>query len=304
MGAMNEEQRNDRTYGANRKGSFVLLASNHGSMIVNRLDFLVDRPGYAVGVGCELLENSQYEMREVDLAVALLALRREYNGPGVVAIDGGANIGVHTIEWAKAMTHYGQVIAIEPQERIFYALCGNIVLNNCHNAYAIQVGLADKAERIMMPVPDYTRPASYGGCELRAPPISGMVSTGQETSVYAPVDLIQIDHLNLPRIDLIKLDLEGMEVAALQGGAQAIAEHHPVLIVEHVKSGVTAITDFLTPLDYECFQFAGNLVCAHRLDKCLDHIRHLFKHLMREQAGTNDTNLEWLKFSQPAEKVA
>jgi len=26
------------------------------------------------------------------------------NGDGVVAVDGGANIGAHTIEWATAMT--------------------------------------------------------------------------------------------------------------------------------------------------------------------------------------------------------
>lgn len=298
MGAMTKEERERRTYGANRKASFVLAASNHGTMIVNRLDFLLDRPGYAVGVGCEILENSQYEMREIDLIIGLLELRREYNGPGVIAIDGGANIGVHTIEMAKAMSNYGQVVAIEPQERIFYALAGNIVINNCHNACAIQAGLAEKAGMAEMPVPDYTRPASYGGCELRPPPVGGMVSTGQVTADRAPVRLMRIDDLDLNRIDLIKLDLEGMEVAALEGGAEAIQEHHPLLVVEHIKSGIENITAILKPWGYEAFQFEGNLFCAHRLDKCLDHIRHLFQHLMREQAGV-DENFEWLKFSRP-----
>ena len=48
------------------------------------------------------------------------------HGDGVVAVDGGANIGVHTIEWATAMTGWGSVIAIEPQERIYYALAGTL----------------------------------------------------------------------------------------------------------------------------------------------------------------------------------
>src|SRR5438876_5542386 len=86
-----------------RKSAFVLAATDHGTMILNRLDFLSDRPGYAVGVGCEILEHTAYEPKEIDLTVALLMLRREYFGPGVVAIDGGANIGVPTIEWARAM---------------------------------------------------------------------------------------------------------------------------------------------------------------------------------------------------------
>ena len=32
----------------------------------------------------------------------LLALRRRHFGDGVIAVDCGANIGVHTVEWARA----------------------------------------------------------------------------------------------------------------------------------------------------------------------------------------------------------
>ena len=45
----------------------------------------------------------------------------------------GANIGVHTVEWARHMYGWGNVIAIEAQERLYYSLCGNISLNNCLN---------------------------------------------------------------------------------------------------------------------------------------------------------------------------
>jgi hypothetical protein len=49
-------------------------------------------------------------------------LRRQYFKDGVVVIDCGANIGAHTIEWGKRMTGWGSVLAIEAQERIYYAL--------------------------------------------------------------------------------------------------------------------------------------------------------------------------------------
>src|SRR6266481_6738013 len=99
-----------------RKIAFVLAASDHGTMIVNRLDYrMVDqRSGF--GVGFQILEAATFDPQEVDMALSLLELRRKYFGDGVVAIDCGANIGVHTIEWAKRMNGWGQVIAIEAQE--------------------------------------------------------------------------------------------------------------------------------------------------------------------------------------------
>jgi FkbM family methyltransferase len=80
----------------------------------------------------------------VDFAAGLLTLRRQYYGDGVVAIDCGANIGVFTLEWARAMTGWGSVIAVEAQERIYYALAGNIAINNCFNARAVLAAVADK----------------------------------------------------------------------------------------------------------------------------------------------------------------
>src|ERR1035437_1300903 len=113
-----------------RKQIFILDATDHGTLIVNRMDYRMEDESHAVGVGLELLEEGHYQPHEVETALGILAVRRKYYGDGVCAIDGGANIGVHTIEWAKAMTGWGNVVAVEPQERIFYALAGNIAINN------------------------------------------------------------------------------------------------------------------------------------------------------------------------------
>src|SRR5689334_1513572 len=109
-----------------RKIAFVLAASDHGTMIVNRLDYRMVKENAGFGVGFQILETSSFDASEVDTALGLLELRRKYFGDGVVALDCGANIGVHTVEWAKRMTGWGMVKAFEAQERIFYALAGNI----------------------------------------------------------------------------------------------------------------------------------------------------------------------------------
>src|ERR1700755_496056 len=140
---------------AARKLAFVLASSDHGTMIVNRFDYRMVDAQRGFGVGFQILENACFDPTEVRLMTDLLIVRRKHHGDGVVAIDCGANIGVHTIEWAKMMTGWGSVLAIEAQERIYYALAGNIAINNCFNALAVHAAITDKPGIIMMPQPDY-----------------------------------------------------------------------------------------------------------------------------------------------------
>ena len=90
--------------------------------IVNRFDEVRRPDNSGFGVGFQLLENAAYDPADVTLLLTLLDLRRRCYGDGIVAIDCGANIGVHSVEWARHMTGWGIVIAIEAQERIYYAL--------------------------------------------------------------------------------------------------------------------------------------------------------------------------------------
>jgi hypothetical protein len=136
-----------------RKIAFISAATEHGTLIVNRFDqhLLGQSNGY--GVGFQLLETASYDGGEIDLALKLLDLRRQHHGDGVVAVDCGANVGVHTIEWARHMTGWGVVLAIEAQERIYYALAGNIAINNCFNARAIQRKPAGRHENAEAELP-------------------------------------------------------------------------------------------------------------------------------------------------------
>ncbi len=47
---------------------------------------------------------------------------------------------------------------------------------------------------------------------------------------------LKLDELNFPRVDFIKLDVEGMELEALEGARQLIETSHPILLVESIKS--------------------------------------------------------------------
>src|ERR1700728_1993273 len=134
---------------------FILISSNHGTMIMNRNDYYTHSDGKGWGVGYQLLSTGSHDHQEVDFILALLEMRRKYFGNGVVALDCGANIGVHTVEWARAMYGWGEVMAFEAQEKIFYALAGNVVINNCLNVSARYCAVGENCAPIDVPEPDY-----------------------------------------------------------------------------------------------------------------------------------------------------
>jgi FkbM family methyltransferase len=254
---------------------FVLVASGHGSLIVNRNDYRMIDAERGYGVGYDILGTSFYKPDEIANALYLLTLRREFFGEGVVAIDCGANIGVHTIEWAKMMQGWGRVIAIEAQERIFYALAGNIALNNCFNATALYAAVGATAGTITVPQPDYLKPASFGSLELR--PGDSNEFIGQPID-YAPekgieICLLAIDSLGLDRIDFLKIDVEGMELEAIEGARESIKRSRPQIFVETIKTDKDALTTLLDGLGYAHFQLGMNLLAVHRSDPALQKIK-------------------------------
>lgn len=253
--------------------AFCLVSSDHGPMLVNRMDYNHLFNGDFYGVGAQIMENGCYEPRDVQSLGDLLLCRRNHFGDGVVALDAGANIGVHSVEWSRLMRGWGSVVAIEAQERIFYALAGNLTIQNCLNARAVWAALGAECGEISFPEPDYARQGSFGSFELR--PRVGIENIGQQIDYAAPTSkcaLASIDSLDLKRLDLLKLDLEGMEAEALEGAKETIARCKPILFVETIKSDKEAISATLREAGYRILPNGMNILAVHESDKTLENI--------------------------------
>lgn len=258
-----------------RKVAFVTVATDHGTLIVNRFDYHMLDQARGVGCGFQLFNTSCYDPGEVALAHKLLDLRRHYYSDGVIAVDCGANIGVFTIEWAKHMTGWGIVIAFEAQERIYYALAGNIAINNCFNARAIHAAVGSELGMMKIPKPNYFAPGSFGSLELRKredTEFIGQVVDYSEASLV-PVQTTTVDSFNFPRLDLLKLDIEGMELDALAGASECIAGHRPILVVESLKCDKQALRALLERYGYSVFDLGMNFLAVHKIDKCMEHLK-------------------------------
>jgi FkbM family methyltransferase len=252
---------------AYRKVDFIVAATEQGVFILNRNDAAGDGKGGVFSVGAQLLINGCYEDGEIGAISQILDLRRQYYGDSVMVVDCGANIGVHTVAWAKAMHDYGRVLAIEPQERLFYALTGNIAINNCHNATALLAAVGAETGQIDIPTPDYSKSMSFGSLELLESPDNE--DAGQVIDYHnnlSSVRLLTLDSLRLPRLDFLKIDVERMELDVLSGADRTLRECKPVMMIETMKLDPNCLISLLDEYGYDCFPAKLSLLAVHRED--------------------------------------
>jgi len=177
----------------------------HGPMLFNRHDQFV---------GASLLKYGEFCPGES-------ALFRQLLKPGMTVVEVGANIGAHTVDLSRLVGPAGRVYAFEPQRIVFQTLCANLALNACTNVFAHQVAIGAASGEVLVPVLAPDRPNNFGGVSLLG------ATQGER------VPLRRLDELGLAHCHMLKLDLEGMEIEALQGGAALVRRCRPVLYVEN-----------------------------------------------------------------------
>jgi len=162
--------------------------------------------------------------------------------PGDVILDVGANIGAHTLFFAKKVGLAGRVYAFEPQRMVYQTLCANMALNSITNTFCIQAALAEEAGSIVVPALNYAQTNNYGGVGL------GTYATGES------VPVMTLDSLDLSACRLIKIDVEGMEETVLRGAVQTVQRHKPMLYVENdrVEKSQT-LMQFIEDLGYDMY---------------------------------------------------
>lgn len=250
--------------------NFVLTSTDHGMFILNRNDFKMDENNNFYGVGCNLLQMSSFDLEEIDLGATLLNLARQKRGDGVLIVDCGANIGVHSIEWARFAYGWGNLISIEAQDQIFYALCGNIAINNFTNIKAINAAVGSQIGKLKIPKLNYSIPSNYGGFELTKKTED---SIGQQIdytdSNLVEIDQITIDSMNLNRLDFLKIDVEGMEMEVLQGAKETIIRDKPYIMIEILKINFDLLLAFMEEIDYLIFHRENklNVIAFHKEDE-------------------------------------
>ncbi|WP_186405518.1 FkbM family methyltransferase [Candidatus Accumulibacter aalborgensis] len=145
--------------------------------------------------------------------------------PGMRVLDVGAFIGTHSLAFSRFAGAEGRVYSFEPRREIFAVLAANLLINDCHNVTPLNIGLADMKQTAHLQSLDLHQMVNFGGIPLNADSCSS-------TSDTYPMEISTIDNLAIGTIDVIKLDVEGMERLVLNGAESTIARDRPIVFCE------------------------------------------------------------------------
>lgn len=154
-----------------------------------------------------------------------------------VFFDVGSNMGYCSLLMDKVVGEDGKVFAIEPSERDFLRLVDNVNLNRLDNVNVYRLAISDKIGKVTISIAPEERSAlNTLGTEFS--------NRGIEKVQTEEVDSTTLDAFvekeDLSRIDVIKMDIEGSELKALNGARNTIEEYRPALIVGVNKSSLKA----------------------------------------------------------------
>lgn len=161
---------------------------------------------------------------------------------GHTFVDVGANIGLYSVAAAQAVGPTGHVVAVEPTPRTAAVLRQNIQLNGLLESH------------------DITVHECAVGAETGSASLALHASDSGHNSLFADsdttgavvVDVVPLDDL-VPagaRVDIVKIDVEGAELAVLEG-MRRIAEENPSVVVfaeladEHLRRAGTSAAGLL-----------------------------------------------------------
>lgn len=228
--------------------NFVSIDSIYGKIIVNR--FCQFQAETLIKTGKTHIED---ELQKI------LSLVDQLPGNAII-IDGGANIGFFSIPVARQVyERKSKVISFEPQRMLFNALAGSIALNDLDNCFLYNMGLSDAKGKANIPDIDYSKSADFGTISIT----DIQVDTQPNFIDDKVIQTVSIDEMMLPRLDFIKLDIEGHELQAISGGINTIRQYRPILWVEYQFAGVNNIIDRLRDVPNYNFQIIDplNMVC-------------------------------------------
>ena len=190
----------------------AITRARHGWMAYNPHDLYIGRSIERYG-----------EFGETELDVMRLAC-----GPGSIVFDVGANIGTHSVALARHVGPSGAVFAFEPQRVVHGILQTNAALNGLTWIHAERAGVGRVADTMLLADYAYGADDNYGGIAMTA------AQRGW------PVRVVTLDeYLWLPRVDVVKIDVEGMEPDVLDGAHAFLTQYRPVLFVENDRESTS-----------------------------------------------------------------
>lgn len=194
------------------------------------------------------------------------AVIKKYVREGMTVFDIGANIGCHTLLFAKLVGR-GKVISFEPMSWAYSKLKRNLELNNFNNIKLEKIALSN----VIRTSQDIHFRTSWT-----------LDGTSQGPNNKEIVDFITLDEYiiknNINKVDFIKLDVDGYEYKVISGGLATLKRDKPLLLMElgiyslqGARDNIHDLVNTLTGIGYK-FYSENNLNRFQNSDAMINSI--------------------------------
>ncbi|NGP87359.1 FkbM family methyltransferase [Fodinibius halophilus] len=183
-----------------------------------------------------LLEQEDWFEQELDFL-------REYLQPGMNVVDGGASFGTFSLPMAREVGEHGMVYAFEPSATTRKYLESSKQKNNFDQLEIVEKALGDKVGKGRLRIAD-------------TPERNTVDKKGKEAIAMTTLDAWW-NYVGNCSVDVIKLDVNGMEDKALKGAQQLLTQEQPVVLVSlDAKEDLqAAIEEQLQKAGYRLFDY-------------------------------------------------
>jgi len=183
---------------------------------------------------------------------ALTFILQQHSPPGGYCLDIGANLGFYTIKFGQWVGGTGYVAAFEANAAMVERIQDNVALNGFSQVTVVSAAVHSQPGQVEFFV--------------SSDPGKSSVNQIDKATKKIVVPAIVIDEYvsehHLPRLDVIKMDIEGNDCNALLGAVNTLTHFRPFLVFEYKNTTPPEIADrafsLLADLDYQLYSLSRN----------------------------------------------
>jgi len=186
-----------------------------------------------------ILEQGQWYDTEVEFMMDFLQ-------PGMQVVDAGAGFGGYALGATSKVGPEGNVYAFEPVGLMRKHLEISKIENGCSGLEVIGRPLGSTSGKV-------------GLSKAATPELTVLEQDGSDVQVVTLDSWWDFE--GNPEIDLLKVDVNGQELAVLKGADRFLAEQSPVLIlsVSEAEKAISDLVEYLSAREYTFFDFIGGV---------------------------------------------
>jgi FkbM family methyltransferase len=178
-----------------------------------------------------------YERHALAFLAQAASVQRGRRG-SVSYFDVGANVGHHSL-FMSAIAD--SVLAFEPYPPLQAKIAEKIGINNINNIQIVPFALGDETTELGY----HPGAGTNSGAGTFLNDTAGAKADAEKLSIRMGDELL--GELNAPRIDVLKIDVEGFEVPVLRGLQQRILRDRPIILTElgdRTKRAVQTLSEY------------------------------------------------------------